>query len=164
MEEKDRYELFCKLIDSLDVGFDLMQEYDSQLHNYHGTILYQAESQMIKAIGDAPGITAAALAARAGKSNSAYSQLTKKLKDKGWVRQERSETCSREYHLFLTEEGNKIYLGHQKFERACYERTFRMLSSFTEEQMQTFLCIQNRLNDAFRLDVEESKQVDGKLL
>lgn len=157
MNDPERYQLFCKMMEVVDIGFDLMQEYDSQLHNYHGTILYQAESQMIKDIGDQPGITAATLAQQGEKSNSAYSQLTKKLKDKGWVRQERSEKNNREYRLYLTEEGNRIYLGHQRFEAFCYQRTFEMLDKFSVEELQTFVDVQAQLNKAFQIDVEESR-------
>ena len=63
MSEQKRYELFCAIINELDRCTALINEYDSQLHDYQGVIMYQAESQMIKAIGDSPGITAARLAA-----------------------------------------------------------------------------------------------------
>ena len=62
MEKDERYSLFCQMIDQLDRGAYLIEKYDSLLHDYYGAVLFQAESQMIKAIGDAPGITAAALA------------------------------------------------------------------------------------------------------
>ena len=58
MGVEKRYELFCELLKTLDEGVDAIEEYDSLLHDYRGTVLYQAESQIIKAVGDQPGITA----------------------------------------------------------------------------------------------------------
>ena len=92
MEKDERYSLFCQMIDQLDRGAYLIEKYDSLLHDYYGAVLFQAESQMIKAIGDAPGITAAALAEKFDKTPSACSQLVRKLKAKGWVKQVRN--CS----------------------------------------------------------------------
>ena len=48
----DRYGRFCKMIEELDRGVELIEEYDSLLHDYNGVMLFQAESQLIKAIGD----------------------------------------------------------------------------------------------------------------
>ena len=56
-----RYELFCELLKTMDEGVDAIDEYDSLLHDYHGTVLYQDESQIIKAVGDQSGITASDL-------------------------------------------------------------------------------------------------------
>ena len=60
--------------------------------------LYQAESQIIKAVGDQPGITASELSREFHKTNSACSQLIRKLKKKEWIRQERNEKNNREYN------------------------------------------------------------------
>ena len=66
---------------------------------------------------------------------------------------------NREYNLYLTEEGQKIYNYHLKFEEACYRRTMRMLDSFTEEELEIYVRIQKKLNDSFKLDVEESRKL-----
>lgn len=44
MEEKTRYKLFLDMINEIDEASSLIEEYDSQLHDYNGVILYQAES------------------------------------------------------------------------------------------------------------------------
>lgn len=62
MREDGRFDAFCEMMEELDRGAYLMDEYDSLLHDYNGVVMFQAESQMIKAIGDSPGITAARLA------------------------------------------------------------------------------------------------------
>lgn len=58
MREDGRFDAFCEMMEELDRGAYLMDEYDSLLHDYNGVVMFQAESQMIKAIGDSPGITA----------------------------------------------------------------------------------------------------------
>jgi len=157
IREKDRYALFCKMINILDEGFSYIAEYDSLLHDYNGVILFQAESQIIKAVGNKPGITASELSRIFNKTKSACSQLIRKLKKKGWIRQEINETNNREYKLYLTDEGKVIYVNHQQFEKSCYARTFQMLNEFSEEDMSIYIKVQQQLNKAFEMDVAESK-------
>ena len=71
------------------------------------------------------------------------------------------EKNNREYNLYLTDEGKVIYKKHEDFENACYERTYHMLDEISEEEMRTYIRIQNQLNRAFKLDVEESRQLSG---
>ena len=158
MDQKDtRYQSFCTAVDTLDEGVALINAYDALLHDYDGEKMYQAESQMIKAIGNHQGITAAQLAANFGKTASACSQLIRKLKNKGWVIQQKNPENSREYYLFLSKEGYEFFEKHRKFEDACYQRTFEMLGDISEEEIQTYIRIQQCLNHAFALDVEESR-------
>lgn len=159
MDEKSRYELYCQMIDALDCGVNLVEEYDAQLHDYNGVILYQAEAQIIKLVGNHPGITAAECAAILKKTVSACSQLIKKLRQKEWVVQERNETNNRLYNLYLTKEGKEIFKCQRIFEENCYQRTFSLLEQFSTEDLRTYLEIQNRINTGFAKDVE-----DGKLL
>ena len=51
--------------------------------------------------------------------------------------------------------------NNKDFENACYERTYHMLDEISEEEMRTYIRIQNQLNRAFKLDVEESRQLSG---
>lgn len=159
METDKRYGLFCELLEIMDEGFDYIEEYDSLLHNYNGTILFQAESQIIKAVGNQPGITASELARSFKKTNSACSQLIRKLKKKNWIVQERNEENNREYKLYLTDEGKVIYKNHEEFERACYVRAYHMLDKVGEDELRTCIQVQKRLNKAFELDVEESRHL-----
>lgn len=157
--EKNRYDLFIEMLNEFDQGCDLTAEYDALLHDYNGTILFQAESQMIKIIGNHPGITASQISKIVDKTSSASSQLIRKLRKKGWVMQKRNEENNREYNLYLTEEGSRIYIGHQKFENACYKRTFHGLERFSEKDLQTYIAVQRQMNETFRQDVEESRQL-----
>ena len=83
----------------------------------------------------------------------------RRMKDKGWLIQTRNSDNNREYNLHLTEEGQKIYNYHLKFEEACYRRSARMLDEFSEEELETYIRIQKKLNESFKLDVEESKML-----
>ena len=152
MQDKGKkYELFCTALDSLDRGTALINAYDALLHDYGGVVLFQAESQMIKA--------AAELTDLFEKTASACSQLIRKLKAKGWVVQERNPDNSREYHLFLTDDGKTIFEKHRAFEENCYQRTFEMLASVTEEELQAYIRVQALLNKAFAMDVQESRTI-----
>ena len=159
MTAEERFSLFCELIDSFDRGCKFVNDYNSLLHDYNGVVMYQAESQFIHKIGQEPGITITELAVYFDKTRSACSQLMRRMKDKGWLIQTRNSDNNREYNLHLTEEGQKIYNYHLKFEEACYRRSARMLDEFSEEEPETYIRIQKKLNESFKLDVEESKML-----
>lgn len=156
----NRYALFLDMITEIDEGSALIQEYDSQLHDYDGVILYQAESQLIKLIGNYPGISAAECARKLRKTLSACSQLIKKLKNKKWIYQVRNEQNNRVYNLYLTDEGKVIYQGHKNFEERCYKRTYRLLNDCSDEDFQTFIRVHKLINAGFHLDVEESRNLN----
>lgn len=151
-----RDDLCLRLMDAVDVGYDLMAEYDSLPHQYGDTTMYQAESKAIQYIGRHPETTITELAAANGKTASAYSQLIRKLKQKGWVQQTRNEHNNREYNLTLTEMGWRIFKAHHAFEQACYERTFQQLNAFSNEELELFCRVQACLNEAFKMDVQDS--------
>lgn len=158
------YELFLELLKQFDLGCKYVNEYNTLLHDYNGVVLYQAESQFINAIGRNPGITITELASFFDKTPSACSQLMRRMKDKGWLYQKRNKENNREYKLFLTQEGERIYHNHQEFENRCYLRTANMLDGFTDDELVTYIHIQERLNAAFALDVAESRHIDGNAL
>ena len=72
------------------------------------------------------------------------------------MKQVRNQNNNREYNLFLTEAGWQVFNDHHKFEQACYARTFQKLKIFTDEELELFCRVQQRLNEAFKLDVEDS--------
>lgn len=151
-----REELCARLMDVVDTGYDLMAEYDSLPHRYGDETMYQAESKVIQYIGRHKSVTVTEMAADSGKTPSAYSQIIRKLKKKGWVEQVRNTNNNREYNLFLTEAGWKVFNDHHKFEQACYARTFQKLEIFSDEELEIFCRVQQQLNEAFKMDVEDS--------
>ena len=107
MGEDERFDAFCEMMEELDRGAYLIDKYDSLLHDYNGVVMFQAESQMIKAIGDSPWDNGRQAGKKFGKSAGACSQLIRKLKSKEWVSQVRNRENSREYNLILTEAGKR---------------------------------------------------------
>lgn len=158
--DNERFNQICSLLDVFDEGCKYVEEYNSLLHDYNGIILYQAESQFIRKIGDKPGITITELSEYFGKTKSACSQLMYRMKRKGFLIQKRNQKNNREYNLYLTGDGETLYQSHKVFERACYQRTARMLDEFTTEELEIYKKIQTKMNESFFLDVEESKNLD----
>ena len=152
----ERYDLYCKLLYELDEGCRLIVNYDSVPHNYGSATLYQAESQIIHLVGPRPGITASEIAAIFKKTPSACSQLIRKLRKKELITQKRNKENNREYQLYLTENGVKIFEDHDRFEKRCYQRSYQNLSSFSEDDFKIYIAIQRKLNETFAMDVEES--------
>ena len=161
MQKDNRNELFLELITEFDMGWNYVNEYNALLHDYHGVVLYQAESQFINKIGKNPGITITELSKIYNKSVSACSQLMRRMKKKGWLYQERNQNNNREYQLYLSKEGEVVYKNHLRFEERCYNRTLYMLDEFSEEQVKSYIAIQKQLNKAFAVDVEESRFISG---
>lgn len=159
----EHFEQVCALLDTFDEGCQHVNNYNALLHDYNGIILYQAESQFIRKVGDSPGITITELSEYFGKTKSACSQLMRRMKKKGFLLQERNEHNNREYNLYLTENGEQLYRFHRIFEEKCYRRTAEMLSVFTKDELNTYLKIQKKMNEAFLLDVEESKELEQTL-
>ena len=152
----ERYDLYCKLLYELDEGCRLIVNYDSVPHNYGSATLYQAESQIIHLVGHRPGTTASEIAAIFKKTPSACSQLIRKLRKKELITQKRNKENNREYQLYLTENGVKIFEDHDRFEKRCYQRSYQNLSSFSEDDFKIYIAIQRKLNETFAMDVEES--------
>lgn len=159
MGSRTRNSIYQEMLNRIDQGFELMAEYDSITHTYGDVKLYQSEAKMIQYIGNHEGTTITAIALETGKTASAYSQVIRKLKKKGFVEQVRNEENAREYNLFLTQDGKKIFKAHEAFEQFCYERTLDKLSAFTEEELEIYCKIQTKLNEAYVVDVEESYKI-----
>lgn len=161
--KEDRYARVCGLLDVFDEGYDYVEEYNSLLHDYNGVVLYQAESQFIRKIGETPGITITELSEFFKKTKSACSQLMYRMKKKGFLYQERNRNNNREYNLYLTEDGEKLYQFHKEFEDRCYRRTAEMLDVFSDEELELYVRIQKKMNESFLLDVEESRNLNLEL-
>jgi DNA-binding MarR family transcriptional regulator len=155
-----RFELFQAVISAFDEGYDYAAKYDAMPHQYGEETLYQSEMHLMQAIGRSPDVTITAIAAASAKTTSACSQMVHKLKKRGFVNQERNEQNNREYKLSLTEKGWEIYRLHEVFDEKCLQRTCAGLDMFTDEQLQTYIAVQEKLNAAFAKDVA----LNGKLL
>ena len=155
--EHQRQALLRQIWAAQDEAYDLMYEYDSLPHQYGENTLYQSEAHIIDLIGEHPEITVTELAAILKKTPSACSQLVRKLRAKGWVTQVRNEANNRIFNLHLTESGQRVYQDHTAFNHSCQEATFRLLETFSTEELEHHLMVQKKLNEAYQSDVEHSK-------
>lgn len=154
-----RQALLQQIWDSESETYSLTALYDSLPHQYGKNILYQAEGLIISFVGTQPGITVTELASLLHKTPSACSQMVKKLRNKGWIEQERIESDNRLYALTLTESGMEVFRCHDAFNRECQNRTYEKLDSFTGKELQCFLKVRKKINEAYADDVKRSQQL-----
>ncbi len=154
----EREEILCRLWEAQDEAYELMSEYDSLPHRYGETTLYQAEAYIVNWIGSRPDITTTQLAENLKKTPSACSQIVRKLINKGLVSQTRNAQNKRLYNLRLTEKGQQVYRDHIAFNEYCQRITFQMLEGFSDEELAAHARVQERINQAYREDVERSKE------
>lgn len=154
----ERKELLDKIWTVQDEAYTLMNEYDSLPHYYGDTVLYQAEAYIVNLVGQYQDITTTELASILEKSPSACSQVIHKLKNKNLVEQIRNKENNRLYNLRLTEKGMKLYQIHIEFNRYCQELTFARLMSFSDEELEVYLKIQEKINEAYQDDVRRSRE------
>ena len=67
-----------------------------------------------------------------------------------------NEKNNRKYNLEVTETGRRICEERESFTNICQDRMFRMLSSFTEEELENHIRIQNMINEAYKEDIRQS--------
>lgn len=155
--EDQREALLRQIWAAQDEAYDLMYEYDSLPHQYGENTLYQSEAHIIDLIGEHPEITVTELAAVLKKTPSACSQIVRKLRAKGWVEQVRNVENNRIFNLYLTDSGQRVYQDHTAFNQSCQSATFRLLETFSTQELEHHLMVQRKLNEAYQSDVEHSK-------
>ena len=155
--KQQREALLRQIWAAQDEAYDLMYEYDSLPHQYGENTLYQSEAHIIDLIGEHPEITVTELAAILKKTPSACSQIVRKLRAKGWVEQVRNTENNRIFNLYLTDSGQRVYQDHTSFNRSCQEATFRLLDTFSTQELEHHLMVQKKLNEAYQSDVAHSK-------
>lgn len=160
--ESKRDALFKALWDAQDIAYELMAEYDSLPHRYGDNTLYQAEAHLIDLIAQHPDITITDLASILHKTPSACSQIVRKLRNKGWVEQLRNQENNRQLMLRLTPAGQQVYQDHAAFDRYCQSLTFRKLEGVSEEELEIYLRVQQKLNEAYEDDVRRSRAYFGR--
>ena len=149
--EDQREALLRQIWAAQDEAYDLMYEYDSLPHQYGENTLYQSEAHIIDLIGEYPEITVTELAA-------VLKKIVRKLRAKGWVTQVRNEENNRIFNLHLTESGQRVYQDHTAFNQSCQSATFRLLETFSTQELEHHLMVQRKLNEAYQSDVQNSKE------
>ena len=162
-EQLVKEELYLQIMDGLEKSCRLMAAYDEMPHEYGDSILYQVESHTIERIGITPGITSSELSAGMNKTPSASSQIIRKLRKKGLVFQKRNKDNNREYNLFLTDYGWRIYKAHAAVDEECGRRKLKQLSVFSEEELRTYFKIHNVIYEGFEADVRQAGKISDAL-
>ena len=148
-----RDEILKQLWDAQDVAYDLMAEYDSMPHIYGSQILYQAEGYMLHMIALYPGSTITEISTIMQKTTSACSQIVRKLRTKGLVKQVRNPDNNRKFNLWLTDAGSEVHKGYLDFNEYCQTKTFDLLKDISAEELAIHTKVQCILNEAYRGDI-----------
>ncbi|WP_455682572.1 MarR family transcriptional regulator [Thomasclavelia sp.] len=148
--------LFKQVIETIDEGYDLMQEYANKPHQYHNLMLYPVETHTLQMIGNNPGITASLISKMLNKTPSACSQILRKLEKKELILKAKNPENNREYKLYLTDISKVIYDLHEQRDDKILSRYYQNLTVLTNEEIQTYLKVQKALNKEFKQDLEES--------
>ncbi len=101
-----------------------------------GVLLSRVEIHTIVTIGDNLGINLVSLANIKGVTKGAASQMIYKLVNKGLVIKTTSEHSDKEIQLWLTDNGKKCYLEHQKFHENNNINIYEMLDDLSDELYQ----------------------------
>ena len=156
-----RQALLQRIWTSQDRAYELMSEYDSLPHRYGAMVLYQAEAYVVNQIGRSPDITVTELAQQLYKTPSACSPIVRKLRSKGLVEQARNQENNRLVNLRLSPRGQQLYQDHMAFNAQCQQRTFARLEGCSVEELEAYVQIQEKINEAYADDVSRSKAYFG---
>ena len=120
-----------------------------------GHDLYHSERHMLDRLGDNPDLNMSELAAQAGVTKGAISQIVKKLEGKGLVQRRKSAANDKEIFVELTETGRRVHgqrkqhnaetlapltrelAGYDVDEIAVVQRFFRWLDRFMDDSRET---------------------------
>ena len=155
--DQNRFDKFYQLMQEIFHSSDLLNTYDSLPHPYGNYILYPKEALIISTIGDNPGITAKELSQKFNTSESACSQIVKKLLNKEWISRIADENNKRIYHLYLTDTGLDIYDQHKKWDHRCFMLNYNHLENYSTEDFEFFFKLLQDINYSLENGVEESK-------
>lgn len=118
---------------------NLYQAAQKQPRQYEGNLtLYAAEVHMLEVIGDHPGIMGIELATRLAISKGAVSQTLKKLSGKELVRRA-SAADGRAAALYLTAEGERIWLAHHALHEPMLQEIAHLTEQFSPETTQALV-------------------------
>lgn len=152
-----RFDAFYKVMQEIFRSSDLLNEYDALPHPYGDYILYQKEAHIISLIGDTPGITAKEISQITSTTESACSQMIKKLLNKNWIYRSVSASNRRVNHLYLTDSGLNIYEQHRAWDERCYQLNYNHLENYSTDDFNFFLRLLRDINYSLAYGVEESK-------
>lgn len=129
-----------KLIESFYEINGKINKQRNNLISFDGTEpLNTASIHLIDVIGKHPDYNATKIAEVLGNTKGAVSQMSVKLEEKGLIRRKRSKTNDKEITFVLTEEGQKVFDGHEKLHEQLYQKLEGLLDDFSKEDVQKIL-------------------------
>lgn len=147
-------ELFNTMIEVIDQSYDLINEYENKTHQFENTMLYPMETSIIKIIGIHPGITVSEISIMLNHTVSACSQILKKIEQKNLIIKEKNKDNNRKYHLYLNDEGKKVFIKHQDMENNMLDRYYQDMINISDDEIETYIKIQKILNNEYIKDLE----------
>jgi DNA-binding MarR family transcriptional regulator len=153
----DRYK---KLNEIMQPMYDLVLSYSNyySIRKDYGTgvELTMIEVHILQDLMDPEFQTVSSLATKWKRSNSAISQIIRKLEDKELLKRSQNEDDRKSYTLTLTSLGQQTVLAHSRYDNIDIVKTHKKLfNKFSPEELAIFFTICESYNDL----LEENQDV-----
>jgi len=132
---KDIAELFMRMVNK----YNALEKIPARHGTKHG--LYHSERHMLDKIADNTGMNVTELAAAAGVTKGAISQLVSKLEKKGIARRYKKSTNDKEVFLELTKSGQEVHKRHKEINEQTILLINEELSKHADEKVEFLLHI-----------------------
>lgn len=115
--------------------------------SFDGTeLLNTAAIHLIDIIGKHQGYNLTEIADTLGITKGAVSQMTSKLESKNLIMKQKGETNDKDVYFSLTEEGMRVYQGHEKLHEGLYTRIEEIFSQFSNEDIDKIKTALNEID------------------
>ena len=123
-----------------------IQQMRTKKLSFDGTPPLQTASiHFIEMIGKHKESNMTEFARMLGITKGSVSQMAKTLEEKRLIRRVKGEENDKDTYFVLTEEGRKIYEGHEKLHEEMYSEIETVLSELTPEDMEKAVRIFSRI-------------------
>lgn len=133
--------------------FNKYMELETMAREYcSGITLFPSEVHTIEAIGKNPNLNVTELAARLGVTKGTISKALKKLENKGLIERFKKLDNKKEVFIWLTEDGKRVFNGHEKFHLDFYTEANKYFKDLDEKEkriIEKFLMKSEELLDDF---------------
>lgn len=125
-----------KLIESFYEINGKINKQKNRLISFEGTEpLNTASIHLIDVIGKHPDYNVTKIARVLGNTKGAVSQMVLKLENKGLIKR-KNGTNEKEITFVLTQEGKKVFEGHEQLHAQMYERLEDLLNEFSKADVK----------------------------
>ncbi len=117
---------------------------------FKGEHLFMREAHMIVEIGELQQPTMSELAQKMEVTPGAISQLAVRMEKKGFIQRIPDTEDKRKSFVILTEKGKEFYKLHKAFDEEQYRKADKLLSEYTQEQLEEFIRFEEKVNQIFQ--------------